>query len=111
MSSFGSLVDTLHSVPRGEVRMTNETYTRPQGIGRDSVGRLTSVRYEWKCHSRPPSTAEANRSDLTIAEDAALSWLRQIAGDAAHPEFPDGPDQWEAHRSSAATGSGGPALI
>jgi hypothetical protein len=45
------------------------------------------------------STAEAKQSDLVIAEDAAMSRLRPI---------PDGPDQWEVHRSSADSGSCGP---
>jgi hypothetical protein len=48
----------------------------------------------------PQPAAEASQSDLETAEDAALSRLRPIQ---------DGSDQWEEHRSSAATGSGGPA--
>jgi hypothetical protein len=43
----------------------------------------------------PRSVAEVNEANLRIAEDAALSRLRII---------PDSPDQWELHRSSAATG-------
>jgi hypothetical protein len=48
----------------------------------------------------PKSTAEAEQSSLEMAEDAALSRLRPI---------PDGPDQWEVHRTSAVTESCGPA--
>jgi hypothetical protein len=50
-------------------------------------------------HSRP-HTVPPRKSDLVIVEDAALSRLKPI---------PDGPDQWEIHRSSEGTGSGGPA--
>jgi hypothetical protein len=45
----------------------------------------------------PKSTAEAQKKDCQIAEDAALSRLRPI---------PDGPDPWELCRSS--TGTAGP---
>jgi hypothetical protein len=48
----------------------------------------------------PRTAAEAKQCDLVIAEDAAISRLRPI---------PDGPDQWEVHRSSADSGLGGPA--
>jgi hypothetical protein len=48
----------------------------------------------------PQPAAEASQSDLETAEDAALSRLRPIQ---------DGSDQWEEHRSSAATVSGGHA--
>jgi hypothetical protein len=54
---------------------------------------LVSVRHK---SFVPKSTAEANSSDLMIAEDAELSRLRPI---------PDGPDQLEIHRNSGETGS------
>jgi hypothetical protein len=50
----------------------------------------------------PRPVAEAKPSDLMTAEDAALSRLLPIQ---------DGPDQWEAHRSSSATGLRGPTPI
>jgi hypothetical protein len=42
----------------------------------------------------PQPTAEASEKSARIAEDAAVSRLRTVA---------DGPNQWEMHRSSAAT--------
>jgi hypothetical protein len=48
----------------------------------------------------PHPAAEANQSDLEIAEDAALSRLRLIQ---------DGGNQLEICRSSSTTGPGGPA--
>jgi hypothetical protein len=42
----------------------------------------------------PKSTAEAQEKDLQVAQEAALSRLRQI---------PDGPDQWSLCRSSTVT--------
>jgi hypothetical protein len=46
--------------------------------------------------------AEANQSDLEIAEDTAISRLRPIQ---------DGPDQWMEHRSSAVPVSGSLAPV
>jgi hypothetical protein len=48
----------------------------------------------------PLPAAEAKQTDIEISDEPAVSRLRPIQ---------DGLGSWQEHRSSAATGSGGPA--